>query len=262
MAMYRTTQTSGQMERTTKSGMLRRAAGGVDGPPMAVVAPRAVSRARYVPSANMRKEKMWYGCGMVRCARMTDRGTHDETAPRAVLDDLGRDDGVGEETPEESSHKAGVEGGENNEGCAALAEECAGGDGVEGESDGVDGEEGSELDAAHGGLASVGEPDEDESEDKREAACNVVCNVAQRLVKRRRDEALRVDADAGRVRAGRGAVEDGGVGRADELAVEEIAPAIRRHRRAQRPKVAKHSAKVSSSSNPPLLFSPRDRTWH
>lgn len=58
IARYSTTQRSGHIDKTTKRDMLRRDSGGLDAPPMTVVAPNAVSSERYVPSAKSKTEKI------------------------------------------------------------------------------------------------------------------------------------------------------------------------------------------------------------
>ena len=77
-----------------------------------------------------------------------DGTTYDQGGRGAVLDDLSRDEGVAEEGPEESGDGAGVQGGEDDEGGAALLEQGAGGDELEGERDEVGNEESAQLDTA------------------------------------------------------------------------------------------------------------------
>ncbi|KAG6823800.1 hypothetical protein H0H87_000273, partial [Tephrocybe sp. NHM501043] len=122
--------------------------------------------------------------------------THDETAPRSILDHLCRDQGVCEERPEECSDEACVQSRENDKRGAALLQERAGGDSVEWQRDCINSKECPDLDAAHCGLATVGQPDEEEGEDEEEAAGEDVGDVAEVRGDNRRDEAGGVDADA------------------------------------------------------------------
>lgn len=76
--------------------------------------------------------------------------THDEGAQGAVLDDLGGDEGVGQQRPEECGDGACVDGGEDDEGGGALCEESPGGKELEGEGEEVEDEKNAEFDAAWG----------------------------------------------------------------------------------------------------------------
>ena len=61
----------------------------------------------------------------------------DQTAQRPIFHDLCCHEGVGQQSPEQSSYDTGMDSGDGDEGGAALFEEGASGDGAERERDGI-----------------------------------------------------------------------------------------------------------------------------
>lgn len=147
-------------------------------------------------------------------------GTHDQAAERAVFDDLGGDDSVGEEGPEERGNGAGVDGGEDGEGEGALFEDGARGEELERQRKEVHGQKRPQLNTTcqalvrhrcgegerecvqwgrtDGGFATIAEEDEEDDEEDAGTAHGDVGDVGYRaVVADEGDPTLGVDADGG-----------------------------------------------------------------